>query len=107
MPGQLRPVLRVARQPGRFEAQDDADVTQRHLGHHALEAGTLSDAGGRDAEVVHDGDGVAPAERHTQAACESALSEVREAADTSHQRLLISRCREEFLDGRPVSGWSM
>ena len=55
---QLGPVFRVAREAGGFEAQDDADVAQGDLGRQVLEAGPVGEAAGRDAEVVHDGDGV-------------------------------------------------
>jgi len=59
---QLGPVLGVAREPGGFEAQDDADMAQGDFGRHVLEAGPLGKAAGRDAEVVQDSDGIAPAE---------------------------------------------
>ncbi len=59
---QLGPVFGVARQPGGFEAQDDADMAHRDFCCHVLEAGPLGEAAGGDAEVVRDGDGVAPAE---------------------------------------------
>src|SRR2546426_10348215 len=37
-------------------------MTQRDFGRHVLEAGAVGEAAGRDAEVVHNGDGVVPAE---------------------------------------------
>jgi hypothetical protein len=58
---QLCQVLRVAREARGFEAQDDADVAEGHLGHQVLEAGAVGEAGGRDAEVIQNGDGGRPA----------------------------------------------
>src|SRR5262245_48148333 len=60
---QLRPVLGVAREAGGFEAQDDADMAQGHFGRHVLEAGPVSEAARRDAEVIDNGGGMVPAQR--------------------------------------------
>src|SRR6266511_1344206 len=59
---QLGPVFGVAREPGGFEAQDDADMAQGDFGRHVLEAGPVGEAAGRDAEVIHNDAGIAPAE---------------------------------------------
>ena len=53
---QAIPVGIVARHPGDFEAEHDADVAEGHFRGHACEPGTLGESGAGQAQVLVDDD---------------------------------------------------